>query len=92
MPNRIYNCTLRIKERELTPVVSKLILHLLLLLLYLLLCLSRSARNLCQRVCISLSHMGHHWQEEDSAGGRCLCRFMLRRLSRHRWSLRIVYQ
>lgn len=73
---------------ELTPAVSELVLHLLLVLL---LCISGPARNLCQCVCISLSHMGHHWQEEDSAGGRRLRCITVRRLSRHRCSLKRVY-
>lgn len=60
---------------KLTPAVSKLIFLLLFLLLVLLLCL-------CQRVCVSLSHMGHHRQEEAGAGGEGLGRVTVRRLPR----------
>lgn len=82
--------TIKTRQTKLTPIISVLVLGLLPLLLFLLSSLSRTARNLCQRVCISLSHMRHHWQGEDSAGGRCLCRFTLRQLSRHRWRQKTV--
>lgn len=65
-------------ESKLTPAVSKLIFPLLLLLLS----LGGAARRLCERVRVSLSHMGHHGQEEAGAAGKGLGRFTVRRLPR----------
>lgn len=66
-------------KSKLTPAVSKLIFLLLLLL-----CLGGSARNLGERVRVSLPHMGHHRQQEEAggAGGKGLGRVTLGRLPR----------
>lgn len=77
------SCLDRTSFSKLTPAVSELVFLLFLLLwLVLLVCLSASARNLCERVRVSLSHMGHHKPEEAGAGGKGLGRFTVRRLPR----------